>query len=147
MNKSAHKEHGFERMTPAEAAAWYAQQLGWRVLPIRPRAKTPLLDHWPERASTDLETIRSWWRQWPDAGAGILTGAPSGLAVLDVDGDVGEDSAHALIKANGAISDTVEALTGGGHHILFEHCCRTARNEYAKCTRIPAANWQVLEGT
>src|SRR3990167_8062125 len=33
------------------------------------------------KASTDPMTIRRWWRAWPDANVGIVTGPASGLAV------------------------------------------------------------------
>lgn len=95
------------------AALAYAAR-GWRVHPLRPRDKLPTLQRWPERASTDPDTIRRWWAKEPTANIGIATG--SGLLVLDVDGDEGRES------LNGHhLPPTVCALTGGGGiHYLFE---------------------------
>ncbi|PYX67820.1 MAG: hypothetical protein DMG72_24450 [Acidobacteria bacterium] len=40
-------------------------------------------------ATIDPETIRRWWTQCPDANIGVATGTPSGLVVLDIDGEGG----------------------------------------------------------
>lgn len=120
-------------MTSGEAAAWYARRFGWHVIPIRAKSKIPLIEQWQIIASIDLGTIRTWWSQWPDAGVGILTGAPSELVVLDVDGDLGENSLHRLTAQHGLLPDTVEALSGGGgRHILFQHPGHTVRNSAGK---------------
>ncbi|MBF6370092.1 bifunctional DNA primase/polymerase [Nocardia puris] len=57
---------------------------GWRVLPLKARAKTPAITRWPDQATTDLETIRRWWRHTPDRNVGIACG-PSDLVVIDLD--------------------------------------------------------------
>ena len=95
------------------AALAYAAR-GWRVHPLRPRDKLPKLKQWPERASTDPDTIRRWWAKEPTANIGIATG--SGLLVLDVDGDQGRES------LNGHhLPPTVTARTGGGGwHYFFQ---------------------------
>jgi hypothetical protein len=62
------------------------------------------------KAATQAEaTIREWWRKWPDANIGILTG--HGLIVLDVD-------VHKDGTSNGLdLPDTLRAVTGsGGEH-------------------------------
>jgi hypothetical protein len=41
-------------------------------------------------ASTDPDTLASWWRRWPWANIGIATGARSGIIVVDVDRPAGE---------------------------------------------------------
>lgn len=63
------------------AALQYAA-LGYKVLPIKPRAKNPLTTHGCNDATNDTATITSWWQQWPDANVGI---ACEGLFVIDVD--------------------------------------------------------------
>ncbi|NMC21991.1 MAG: hypothetical protein GYA33_16415 [Thermogutta sp.] len=57
--------------------------LGYRVLPVAPRRKTPILANWPAEAATDEATIRKWFEQWPAANVGIATGR--GLIALDLD--------------------------------------------------------------
>ncbi len=39
---------------------------------------------WPQRATTDLDTVRDWWRRWPDASVATHVGG-GGLLVVDVD--------------------------------------------------------------
>lgn len=109
----------------AEALRYAAQ--GWHVLPLHnpedagcscgkpdcssvgkhPRTKKGLAD-----ASTDAALIREWWKRWPDANVGIRTGAISGLAVLDIDGDEGKASLLSLQEAHGQLPPTQRAFTG-----------------------------------
>jgi hypothetical protein len=78
------------------AAIGYARR-GWAVVPVHfPVAglcscrqpccpspcEHPLLEDWPESASTDPATLRSWWRRWPLANVGVVTGRLSGLVVV-----------------------------------------------------------------
>ena len=100
------------------ASLGYAAR-GWRVLPVK--GKIPLLKDWPNRATTDPDTIRSWWAQWTTANVGIATG--QGLWVLDVDPDKGgDDSLRALEAQYGPLPQTPVVLTGGGgSHYYFQH--------------------------
>lgn len=102
------------------AALRYAER-GWRMLPVK--GKIPLLKDWPTLATTDPDTIRSWWAQWPDANVGIATGKESGVLVLDVDPDKGgDDSLRALEARYGPLPQTPIVLTGGGgSHYYFQH--------------------------
>ncbi|WP_052956735.1 phage/plasmid primase, P4 family [Mycolicibacter heraklionensis] len=73
-------------MSNADAAEVYAKA-GVPVVPVCPGTKNPgsyLGLGWPQRATTDLDTIRDWWRRWPDAGIAMHPGG-AGLLVLDVD--------------------------------------------------------------
>jgi hypothetical protein len=59
--------------------------------------------------------ILGWWRRWPDANLGIVTGSVSGLSVLDVDPrNGGEASVAELERRWGALPETIEVVTGGG---------------------------------
>src|ERR1039458_9640582 len=90
---------------------------GLSVIPLRPKEKTPLFP-WAEfqkrRASPD--EIRKWWTDTPNANLGVVTGAVSGLAVVDLDGPMG--------VANGVrmnLSSTMTSLTGGGRHLFYRY--------------------------
>src|SRR6516165_958945 len=99
------------------AALGYANR-GWPVIPLysveggRCRCtngdcsspgKHPLTRHGLKDQTTDVQTIISWWNRWPQANVGIVTGAASGLWVLDLDGHDGIDSFAALERENEVI--------------------------------------------
>jgi hypothetical protein len=64
---------------------------------------------------------------------GLVTGRISGLVVVDVDVQHGgPDSVAALEAAHGALSPTVEALTGGGgRHLYYAHHGTLVANQVA----------------
>lgn len=57
--------------------------LGYRVFPLEPNGKRPIVSRWPDVATTDEAKIRAWWAEWPTANIGLRTG--EGLVVLDCD--------------------------------------------------------------
>lgn len=130
----------------AQAAADYAAR-GWRVIPLHsigdngrctcgktdcgspgkhPRTRSGLKD-----ASVDPAQVAAWWRTWPTANVGLVTGADSGLVVVDVDPrHGGDESLAALIAEEGELPVTIEAGTGGGgRHLVFAHPSETIRNK------------------
>jgi hypothetical protein len=106
-----------------EFALRYAAH-GWSVIPIEPRGKRPLVSwlEFQQRPATRAE-IEGWYRRWPDANVGVVTGSVSGLVVVDVDDrDGGAESLAALELDHGPLAATVEAATGGGgRHVYFAH--------------------------
>jgi len=94
-------------------ALWYAK-LGFRVIPLKERAKEPLIADWPNKATTDEATIRGWWAKWPKANIGIATGRYGGgyFCVLDFDPRNGGDWYNDAPK--GSLPDTWVVHTGGG---------------------------------
>jgi hypothetical protein len=68
---------------------------GYRVLPLRPGSKVPILDDWPDRATEDIGTIVKWWTSRPSCNVGVATG--KGLVVIDVDVKGAEDGFRALL--------------------------------------------------
>lgn len=83
--------------------------------PDKQKGKHPRLGEWPDQATTDPDTIRAWWKKWPSANIGIVTGPGSGLAVLDIDPRNGGDITLAQLTAqHGELPDTPSVLSGGG---------------------------------
>lgn len=86
--------------------------------------KHPRISEWQKLASTDESWIKSWWKSWPDANVGIVTGEASGIFALDIDPRHGGDATLTeLIEAHGdEWLHTSQARTGGGgHHIIFKY--------------------------
>jgi hypothetical protein len=101
-----------------QAALAYARN-GWAVFPLKPGEKVPAVKHGVKEATTDLDQVAGWWSRMPDANIGMACGEPSGIFVLDVDGEEGQDS---LVNLGHGIPGTLTAYTpSGGLHLLFRH--------------------------
>lgn len=85
--------------------------------------KHPRTWHGVKDATTDLETIRGWWRQWPNANIGLATGANSGVFVLDIDPKSGGfHNLEDLEDAYGGLPGTLTQRTGSnGQHRIFRY--------------------------
>jgi hypothetical protein len=107
---------------------------GWSVVPVRPREKRPLVS-WQDyqQRPPDEARVCEWFERWPDANVGIVTGAVSGLVVVDVDPKHGgSESLAALEREHGPLPVTVEAVSGsGGRHLYFAHPGGPVRNRVA----------------
>jgi Bifunctional DNA primase/polymerase, N-terminal/Primase C terminal 1 (PriCT-1) len=112
-------------------AARHYVSLGWSVIPIQARGDRPLVP-WLEfqQRVASAEEIDRWFRQWPDANIGIVTGGLSGLIVIDVDpAHRGSDSLDAIERKHGPFAPGIEATpAGGGRHLYFEHPGRSIPN-------------------
>jgi putative DNA primase/helicase len=94
--------------------------LGFRVVPLHRRSKSPILKRWPERATTDPDTIIKWFGiSWPEANLTIVLG--EGTFALDVDvRHRGRSSLKKLTRSR-RLPETAQAITGsGGKHFLFK---------------------------
>ena len=98
-------------------AALALLRAGFSIVPLRPRAKRPMVP-WVEfqrRRATEDEAL-AWWRSIPEAGVGIVCGRVSSLIVLDEDPrNGGTTSLHALPVSKGPTVRT----GGGGRHLYF----------------------------
>ncbi len=110
--------------TEPEKAALDYLACGWSVIPLRAGEKRPWVpwqDFQNDRATT--REVQRWFRRWPDANVGIVTGVVSGLVVVDVDpAHDGAASLERLERLHGRLPATVEAVSGGGgRHLYFAH--------------------------
>src|SRR5688500_13370749 len=91
-------------------------ELGYRVFPCAPGAKTPLAEHGFLDATSDTEQLDRWWTTWPNANVAIAT---AGLLVVDVDAAdnpwLADDPEKQLELAAAPMSLT----PGGGRHYVF----------------------------
>jgi hypothetical protein len=114
---------GKEKQRAARAALDFLAR-GWAAIPIKSGGKRPLVrwEAYQNRLPTKEEVV-AWFERWPEANLGIVTGAVSGLVVLDIDPrHGGAESLGRLEAEHGALPETVEAVTGGGgRHLYFAH--------------------------
>ena len=117
---------------PLKHALWYAETMGWAVLPLHTitddglcsciasecssAGKHPRTSNGVHDASKDKSQIKDWWRKWPDSNIGMASGEASGVIVVDIDPrNGGRESLKKLTKP----PKTVVAETGGGRTALL----------------------------
>lgn len=123
---------------PRDAALVYAEA-GWPIFPVAGivarrcgcrhgagcahPAKHPLVPGGARSASTERAQVRDWWDRWPWAGVGLVTGARSGLVVVDLDPAHGAERTVASLHEQGIDLPPTLAVTtgGGGHHLVYAH--------------------------
>lgn len=89
---------------------------GNAIFPCSAEDKRPLtLGSWRERATTDEETIRLWWAEWPDALPAIAL--PPDVVVVDIDPRNGgfETAAGLELPETRSVS-----TAGGGAHLYYK---------------------------
>lgn len=120
-----------ENPTNMLAAALTYAEAGWSVVPMVPRGKQPLIPwvEFQERCATASE-IRAWFKRWPTANIAVVTGAISGIIVIDIDPRHGGEAALLVLEGEvGPIPSTMEAKTGGGgRHLYFAYPGRPVGN-------------------
>src|SRR3990167_4039438 len=85
---------------------------GWVIHPLN--GKLPILKDWQNKATKNLDVALQWFKAWPQANVGIITGLINNLLVLDIDGEEGLNSIAGL-----DIPETPAVLTARGRHYYF----------------------------
>lgn len=104
-----------------ETALNYAEK-GFSVIPVKPDKKPYVKwEHLQKRQATQDE-IQSWWKKWPNAGIGIVTGKVSGLGAFDF------DTREAFGRFNDTVSDgfigPIARSPRDGWHVYILHDAR-----------------------
>lgn len=128
-------------MTPLGTAALTLAGKGLCVFPCIERGKEPAIHDNLKRATTDPKIITGWWRA-RDFNIGLATGEHSGIWVLDVDGDEGEETLRQLVAAHGTLPPTVEAITGKGRHLYFKWPAGTEIRNSQLRPDVPGLDWR-----
>ena len=109
-----------------EFALDYARR-GWPVFPCKPTDKSPYIRGGLNAATTDQETIRSWWQRWPRAMIGVPMGSRSGVWAVDPDPPKKPEEPDgravwaSLLQEHGELPAThTESTPRGGQHVLFK---------------------------
>jgi hypothetical protein len=131
---SMNEQLGTVLLTKAEWANFYAQ-LGFRVMPLKPHGKTPIIKNWTQDATTDLDVISGWWANLPESNIGILTGHVSGIVDIETDKHEGaadgESELLSWCKSNSfEIPKTWAYKSGGGgiHRLYDLHAALGSKN-------------------
>lgn len=101
---------------------------GYPVFPARQfdeseqrQAKSPYVEEWEQRATTDPEQILKWWSRWPDAVPAIPPGRV-GATVIDLDTHQDRPSGLDTAALNGYQDHTAvegTSFSGLGRHLWF----------------------------
>jgi hypothetical protein len=94
-----------------ESALQYAGR-NWCVLPCKDKA--PLVRGGVHAATRDRSIVERWWRTWPNAEIGIACGAPSGVAVIDID-------SPAEVTELFNLTTLCASTPSGGRHLYFRY--------------------------
>lgn len=90
---------------------------GWNVIPVDKEKRPKVRWEQYQRRKVSKKDIERWWKEWPDANIGVITGSISRLVVIDIDEEQG--IGHVEPFLNG---ETLKAVTGGGGiHLYFKH--------------------------
>lgn len=133
-----------------EAALDYARR-GWAVLPVHtaesgrcscgnPKCphpgKHPVTQNGLKDATLDTAVIRRWLSRMA-CNIGVLTGAESGILVVDVDAEAGGYESLSVLEGRyGGLPSNCRSLTGGGGlHFFFKSPGSGVRNSAGKLGR------------
>src|SRR5437868_7805964 len=83
----------------------------WCLLPVQAQGKKPLIKAWPQAATCAVERIEIWARQFPDCNWGVATGLRSGIFILDIDGQAGQDALTAYALKGCHLPATLGVIT------------------------------------
>ena len=97
----------------------YVVAFGWRIHPVLPKAKRPLIKDHLNRSTSDVGQLLLWEREFPRCRWGLATGERSGVVVIDIDKRPehwGLDSLKELdLDGRGPATPTVHTPSGGLH--------------------------------
>lgn len=99
------------------AAAFEYASYGWKVVPLLARDKRPRINNWQNDASSDEETISSWFESWPDSNVGVRMGEASGIIDVECDDEAAEELLLKLFDNDVPVTPTFSAVRG--KHRLF----------------------------
>jgi hypothetical protein len=123
-----------------QSLQFYAQQLEWPLFPCHPGTKAPLTPHGFKDASTNLITVKAWYKQHPGCMWATPTSAERGVLDIDAKHD-GTATLAALEAEHGTLPLTPKVKTGGGgwhYYFRWPAGTRTARASHRGSTAEPS---------
>lgn len=94
------------------------ESMGFSIIPLN-KNKKPFVE-WKEyqKRRANQEEIRDWWKKWPNANIGIVTGAISGICVIDIDSEAGAKEIEKFIPES--LEMPIVSTPSGGKHYYFK---------------------------
>ena len=119
-----------------KAALHYRNKFNYSIIPSSPDTKKPLVawKSFQERKATE-EEIREWWAKWPTANISIVTGAISGIVVIDIDTAEGQEAVNSYIP-DSLVMPSVQTPRAG-RHLYFQH---NGQNTITKAGILPGVD-------
>lgn len=133
-------------MNNLEQAIAYANKKGWYVFPTREKPSLPFetedgIEILPVKspyttngfldASRDVDVIKAWWEQHPNAGIGVSCGH-SNLVVIDIDTKDGRKGFENFMNLHVSDEGALHSITpSGGAHIVYSGQVRSRANRWA----------------
>jgi hypothetical protein len=105
-------------VNPTLKAALKYIDLGWSIIPIRPRTKAPMVE-WSEYQSRRMgkKEAHTWWDVPQPPGIAVVTGKISDTVVVDIDPEGANPEQFLRNNRTGVWSKT----GGGGHHFFYKY--------------------------
>lgn len=127
--------------TKLDAALEYLER-GWSIIPIKPEGKRPAIRwrDYQDRLPTE-EEVTEWWTNWPNHDIAIVTGALSGVVVVDCDN---EEATHAAFDAG--MRSPIKVKTKRGLHLYFTHPRDGIRRGPRAGVNSRGADWPQING-
>jgi len=117
-------------LSPVGTCAAIAAARGYHVFPIhspvsgacscrrncgKQAAKHPRTQRGLSDATTDMQQVATWWRTWPEANIAVAC-KPSGLFVVDTDGEEATDAWQLLLAEHDPVETTIVQTARGWHY-------------------------------
>lgn len=96
-----------------------AIQRGWKLFPLIPRSRFATEQDLLRKATSSIEQIEEWQKQYPDCAWALATGEQSGVFVVECSLDLGVHTLRAHSDSEFAPEDTLHILTPKWLSIFF----------------------------
>jgi hypothetical protein len=114
------QQHAMTMLDHALAAA----AKGFRVFPVRQNGKVPLVEDWPNRATTDPDVIRKWWTdalgEPANHNVGIAVGNGTGVLDFDIKGAKRGMASFQEMRLKGLPESLTVTTPSGGFHVYLK---------------------------
>lgn len=126
-------------MTKLYTKALSQSVAGYSIIPLK-KDKKPLINAWIsfQKTAASEEIIEAWWKKNPSANIGIVTGAISGITVVDIDT---HDEKNTVSVETFPPTHTVRTPSGGYHlYYLYDKDIKQTANTYPQFPHVDIRN-------